>query len=474
MKKIIELVLFILVFVFLGSNLALADGAIVPPRGDYNVTEAEQKAIIFYDQGKEDLILSITFKSDATDFGWLIPVPQKPTVDKSSDKAFEKLGELTRPKENLLEKIESWSFISGRKGVYGEVPLSAGLGAKETVPQPVTVLETKEVGIFEITILSATDSKNLSEWLDKNNYNFPPGADLLLKDYIANNWYFVAVKINPSLLPFLNSSEEKLNLKTGHATPLKISFQTDKLIYPLKISSLNESNPSSINKKNNKEIFPYYEVSILLYVFTDHKKIPANYSLTEENKKGSFTINYADQIGAQAIEEMAVTETGDPWIKPNHDFYLTKLSSHIKPADMTEDLFFKNASDDYSVNAGHLRWYQWFLVPFWAIFYGVIINPLAWVILVILFFILSIPQFLLKSRFVWMICWIFQFSALFLATGLFLLITTGFLFSMSGGLSAFFSVLIGWFLFFLVTATMYLIVILQFRKHHKLLKEKNK
>jgi len=469
MKRIIKFTLLIFVLIFLCSNLALADGVIIPPP-DRNITEAGQKAIIFYDEGKEDLILSIAFTGDISNFGWLIPVPEKPEVNRSSDKAFEKLEELTLPKKNLLEKIKDWSFGNLGRGYFRD-GLSEGLTPQKITKEPVSVLETKKVGVFDIAVLLATDSGALSEWLSKNNYNLPQGAESLLEDYIENKWYFVAAKINP----FAFSIFELPGLNTGHATPVKISFRTKNLVYPLKISSLNKSTELNkdkpylwpFNKKQEKKQVPYYrqKASILLYIFADHKKIPANYSLAVDNKSGSFTIDYADKISAKEIEELTVTETGDPWMKPAHDFYLTKLSSHIKPADMTEDLFFKNASDNYSHNAGHLRLYQWFLVPLWLVWFGLVTNPQAWIILGVLFFILVIPQLLLRSRPVWVICWIFQFFALFLISGFFFIMTGALLISVVS-FSMFVVSLLSWFFTFIIIAVMYLIIILQFRKHH--------
>ena len=126
-----------LLFLFFTFSLFLpisvsADGGLFPPPNFY-VGHTDQKAVIFHDQGIETLILSITFQGNAKDFGWVVPTPTRPEVDKSSDELFLALEELTRK-----------PIIYQDKGLMPTM-LEGG----------VEVLETKEVGIYEIKILKA-------------------------------------------------------------------------------------------------------------------------------------------------------------------------------------------------------------------------------------------------------------------------------------------------------------------------------
>ena len=59
----------------------LADGCFVFRwNKQKDINEPTQKAIIFQDQGREDLILQVKYEGPAEDFGWLIPVPGRPDV----------------------------------------------------------------------------------------------------------------------------------------------------------------------------------------------------------------------------------------------------------------------------------------------------------------------------------------------------------------------------------------------------------
>ena len=54
------------------------------------------KAIIVHDAGREDLLLQAKYEGPLEEFGWLIPVPVLPTVEKGSMEAFYELSQLTQ------------------------------------------------------------------------------------------------------------------------------------------------------------------------------------------------------------------------------------------------------------------------------------------------------------------------------------------------------------------------------------------
>lgn len=221
MKNKIEkfLLATLITFAYLLPIFAVADGGLVPPLDRY-IYETDQKAVIFYDQGVENLILQITFEGDAKDFAWIIPTPKQPQVEKSTDTLFARLDELTRPEEE-------------------GAPMSAGFGLMNTsvddVGRSVRVVETKKIEYYDINVLEASDKNALYNWLNDNGYAFPQQGKYIIDDYIQKGWYFTAVKIDNESVSDLVEGQ----LQNGHAIPLKLSFETEEIIYPLKISSLN-------------------------------------------------------------------------------------------------------------------------------------------------------------------------------------------------------------------------------------------
>src|SRR4051812_37638702 len=71
---------------------ARPDGCFVVPKFVWDkhkdINEPTQKAIIAFDAGREDLILQVKYDGPVEEFGWLIPVPNLPTVKEGSMQCF--------------------------------------------------------------------------------------------------------------------------------------------------------------------------------------------------------------------------------------------------------------------------------------------------------------------------------------------------------------------------------------------------
>jgi HEAT repeat protein len=189
-----------------------------------DINEPTQKAIILYDQGREDLVLQVKYEGPAEEFGWLVPVPGLPDVKKGSMDCFYELSKLTQE-------------ISAR-----ENHLSTRGAIDHKDDDAVHVIEIKTVGAYDVAVLSAGTGGKLTQWLDANGFKFPKEKQEVLDDYIKKNWYFVAAKIDPHQAGFTTSKQ----LASGELAPLVISFDSEKCVYPLRISSVN-GKPSEIS-----------------------------------------------------------------------------------------------------------------------------------------------------------------------------------------------------------------------------------
>lgn len=221
----------------LAPTLARADGIFVAPKFVWDkhkdINEPSQKAIIVYDAGHEDMVLQVKYEGPMDKFGWLIPVPNLPTVQDGSMECFYELSQLTQ--RRLLEAQPSF------RGIYGS--LGADPVAAQVKP-PVTVIETKTIGAYEIAVLSTKDAGALEKWLSDNQFYLPPDKSDVIDDYIKQQFYFVAVKINlGQWFPDLLSTAGQL--AAGDLNPLQISFASSRCIFPLKISSINNT-PSEV------------------------------------------------------------------------------------------------------------------------------------------------------------------------------------------------------------------------------------
>ncbi len=225
MRKSLATLVFLLVLVlapipvFASLELVNPSSPVRDPNiASYPFSETGQKGVIWYENGQETLTISTVFQGNPSDFGWLIPVPSKPTVEKASDELFTSLADLTVPKYRT------------NTGPIGPLFGASGLRDMQTAPVAPTISEGETAGIFDITVLSASDDKGLRDWLTNHNYPYPTDRTNVIQSYVSGGWYFVAVKVNP------DASSASDYLSQGHATPLQIKFATNRIIYPLKLS----------------------------------------------------------------------------------------------------------------------------------------------------------------------------------------------------------------------------------------------
>lgn len=203
----------------IGATSAKADGMMIAAKGALSARalfEVGQEAVIWKEGQTETLTLRTGYQSDGGKFVWIIPVPEKPTVEAGNKQMFEAIDKYTTPKKPWYDPIMDWmDSASGHK--YGTVSLGLGIANE------VNLVSRKMVDAYDVSVLEATNAQSLRNWLEKNGYEYPESRQHLLKYYIDKGWQFVAAKID--------SAE-----KAGTASPLKISFQSAQTVYPLKIS----------------------------------------------------------------------------------------------------------------------------------------------------------------------------------------------------------------------------------------------
>lgn len=248
-RRLVRATLLALTFAIasLPAPSAVADGCFVFKwNKTIDISEPTQKAIIVHDAGRENLLLQVKYEGPLEEFGWLIPVPSLPTVEKGSMEPFYELSKLTQ-REFGLRQGGAYLGGSGGKGIQDE---------------SIKVVQIKTVGAYEVAILSAQDAGSLERWLKAHDYSIPEGKGEIVSDYIRKEWYFVAAKIQLDgdvAFKMVNSASPKTSEDTGAARkllerrlsagelhPLLISFDSPRCIFPLKISSIT-GKPSEIS-----------------------------------------------------------------------------------------------------------------------------------------------------------------------------------------------------------------------------------
>ena len=209
-------------FAFVALPLAAhTDGAFFPSNREWRqrrerslINEPDQKALIVFRNGLEDLIISPSYQGDIHDFAWVVPVPDRPKVQVLTGAPFHELARLVEPEPP--RRYPSRTSMEA-KGAMGGV----------------RVLERKTVGDYDVSVLAATDARALTKWLARNDYHLPDRAEEPIRAYVREGWTFVASRIKT---PRLQTSE---GLQSGTLSPLRLTFAATRPVYPMRLSSVN-------------------------------------------------------------------------------------------------------------------------------------------------------------------------------------------------------------------------------------------
>lgn len=207
---------------------------------DRDVTQPAQKAFITWDpkQHLEEVTVQPMFEGRADDFGMLIPTPGRPKIDEMPRDFFKALSVFT-----ILKPLDTHRFADPHDLPPGTFSLQdPGSTAKKDA---VRVLEAGIVGSLDYKVIEADKPDALLQWLSENRYKVP-GDGRSLDYYIRRKWVFTVMKIDPAQMK--RSADGSY---TGEITPTRFTFQSEALVYPLKITQ-----PSV---KNNSEAVFYVQ-----------------------------------------------------------------------------------------------------------------------------------------------------------------------------------------------------------------------
>jgi hypothetical protein len=302
---------------------ALADGRVIPPLAlPVHVNIPDQKALICFSNGTERLVIETRFTAPGTNFAWVVPLPSQPVIEAATTGLFPTLQYLFRPEIihnvprywigilitlgliyilRLLAKYESMgcaAFLFFLLIFLAALLLPALSAAKRgamestTSGQSVSILDRKLVGIFETTTLASPDAQALQVWLSANGYSVPTNAEPVIASYVKDGWVFVATKIR----------RDQPDNETSTPHPLSFTFKTDKPVYPLRLTGVDNG-----------------PLSVALYVFGSAQAKAAHFKIESCTRP-----NMAHPLLRQWTAGLPVA---------------TKLSATLSPPDMLKDVW---------------------------------------------------------------------------------------------------------------------------------------
>lgn len=191
-----------------------------------------QQAVMFYHDGREDLIVGIDYrikpKTGADNvqmpdrFAWVITVPNEPDRYKLADK-------------ELFGQVDHWAYskVTPPRPVNRDAKKSVdSLAVPEEAPSNSIELGKREViGPYDIQPVRGVGPDaltGLNDWLKDNG--FPTEDPEHMKYFVEEGFTFLAIKIS-------KPKDEKAVGAAGTLPPLHLSFETEAPYYPLRFSS---------------------------------------------------------------------------------------------------------------------------------------------------------------------------------------------------------------------------------------------
>ena len=221
-----------------------------PPDQELNGTG--QRAFIVYDPQTQqvNLVPSINFTGEATEFAIVIPTPSIPKLDTVDRWIFSDLNGLTRP-------VTQW-----RGGGWGSSGLGCGAANDDDDfafedDDGVTVISEQEVGAFDTVILTADNPMALTDWLNRHGYHHSIEDNAILRSYIDQRWIFTAMRL--SVTQFEGGRRGPAQFFDATIDPILLTYTAEKLIYPLRLTSISAREGTDVTVyilTSNKMHFP--------------------------------------------------------------------------------------------------------------------------------------------------------------------------------------------------------------------------
>lgn len=297
------------------SSIALGCAMLFPStKFDDGSPEHEKAIIVWNSKSKiQHFIRKSTFNTKGESFGFIVPVPSKPTLSETQEEIFSHVEKEIRVRNVVIPfGFWTWEIASAfvDKFTYSEGMIGRNIRNFDIdgAPDSLSVIEERDVAGFKATVLQAKNTKVLLEWLSDNEFLSRPEFEQWLDYYVRNDWYIVAFKYDAS------QNSESL-------APV-ISFKSERPFYPFREpQQLEEFKDTGINRSLRISIISDKPVSWIEDYGTAF--IPEYRSVTFSD----YLSNFIDDI--------------DQWKSP---LWLTSMKEHRRSPRPDMDIYFEGKS----------------------------------------------------------------------------------------------------------------------------------
>jgi len=200
------------------------DACAVAPPPNALVEIVDEEALIVWDAPNqvEHFVRRASFRTEASQFGFIVPTPTKPELAEAPDAVFRALAEAVAPKvvqvhETVFEPVTMCCLF----WTMGATEMSK---SDDRMLTPVRVLDETRVAGYDAAILEADDAKALAQWLQDHGYESRPALAEWLEPYVRGHWKLTAFKLSKDA-----KGQRERDLASKN---VRLSFKTEKPFFP--------------------------------------------------------------------------------------------------------------------------------------------------------------------------------------------------------------------------------------------------
>jgi hypothetical protein len=352
-------------------------------KADSKLFNKSSKVVLSRDGQSTAITMASDYEGTPKEFALVIPVPtfiERKQIGVVEMKTIDHLDAYTAPRLVEYHDADPCAppMVAMRGGGMGPLPTSAPI-LDSTRYRGVTVEASYDVGEYDVSVLSATESDGLVNFLNDNDYKIPAGADAVLGSYIKQKMRFFVAKVNLDRMALLGS---------GYLRPLQVRYETAKFMLPLRLGTVNANGPQdliiyALTKNGRVETANYRtvklpsDVDVPLYVkqeFGSFYKAMFERAVARESMRAVFVeyawdMGWCDPCAADPLSNKELVELGARWIGSDDaspyrrgqgaNAYVTRLHVRYDAKSFPEDLALLETSDRTNFQGRYVLRHPW-------------------------------------------------------------------------------------------------------------------
>lgn len=361
----------------LSTGDAIAFCGFYVAKADTKLYNSASQVVLVRDEDRTVITMGNDFQGNVRDFAVVIPVPsfiEKEQIHVADQSLIDHLDAYTAPR--LVEYFDDNPCMKRRMLRLEMVAEAPSTKMADTSEDGVTIEASYTVGEYDILILAAEQSAGLIDWLKKNDYKLPEGAEQVVGSYLKQGMRFFIAKVN---------LQQQESLGYSSLRPLQVAFESNKFMLPIRLGTLNAKGKQElfvytltrtgrVESSNYRTVKLPGDVEIPAFVknrFSDFYRDLFSRQVEKHDGRAVF-LEYAwdmawcDPCAADPLSAKQLRELGAFWVsdnlnnnRPAQNVFVTRLHMRYDAEHFPDDLRFIETGDRTNFQGRYIVRHAW-------------------------------------------------------------------------------------------------------------------